>query len=166
VSRPSISHETTGARSPRSARHSGTRKPPKASLPDPLVYFVDRSLGRFDVANALRAKGAVVVVHDDEFSQNAEDPQWLRLCGERRYLTLTKDERIRFHPLNRRAVLAHRVAVFTLTSANLTGAEMAKRFVDARAQMERIFRREHPPFIAYVPASSRITRILREDDLV
>jgi hypothetical protein len=79
---------------------------------------------------------------------------------------LTKDDRIRFHPLDKRAFLAHRVAVFTLTSANLMGPERAERFMAARAQMERIFRREHPPFIAYVPASSRITRILREDDVV
>jgi hypothetical protein len=78
---------------------------------------------------------------------------------------LTKDDRIRFHPLDRRAFLEYRVSVFTLTSANLTGAQMAARFLAARAQMERIFRRERPPFIAYVPNASRITRILREDAL-
>lgn len=117
------------------------------------------------MAKALRTAGAEVVVHDDVLPQNAPDHDWLRLCGERRYPTLTKDDRIRFHPLDRRAFLEFRVAVFTLTSANLTGAQMAERFITARAQMERIFRREPPPFIAYLPASSKITRILRVADL-
>ena len=118
------------------------------------------------MATALRAAGAEVVVHDDVLPQNAQDHEWLRLCGERRYLTLTKDDRIRFHPLDKRAFLEFRVAVFTLTSANLTGAQMAERFLASRVQMERIFRRERPPFIAYLPSSSKITRILREADLL
>lgn len=118
------------------------------------------------MATALRASGATVVVHDDVFPQNAQDHEWLRVCGEQRYLTLTKDDRIRFHPLGRRAFLEYRVAVFTLTSANLTGSQMAERFVAARPQMERIFRREPRPFVAYVPARARITRILGRDTLV
>ena len=35
------------------------------------VFFIDRSLGRRHVAQALRAAGAVVEIHDDHFPQDA-----------------------------------------------------------------------------------------------
>ena len=35
--------------------------------PDPLVFFIDRSLGKKTIADALKHEGAEVYVHDDLF---------------------------------------------------------------------------------------------------
>ena len=48
-----------------------------------LVFFVDRSLGKHIVAQALRAAGARVEVHDDHFPQDATDVEWLTCAGTR-----------------------------------------------------------------------------------
>jgi hypothetical protein len=54
----------------RSKKQSALNLP---SLPEPLVFFIDRSLGRRVIPNALRDAGARVEVHDDHFSQDAQD---------------------------------------------------------------------------------------------
>lgn len=65
--------------------------------PEPLTYFLDRSLGRFKLATALRQAGLRVEVHDDYFQQDATDEEWLAGVGQRGWIVLTKDEKIRYH---------------------------------------------------------------------
>jgi len=62
---------------------------------DPLIFFLDRSLGKHIVADALRQAGAEVQLHDDYFSQDARDEEWLQEVGRRGWIVLTKDDRIR-----------------------------------------------------------------------
>src|SRR5688572_3484619 len=57
----------------RSAASSSRRKPP-----EPLVFFIDRSLGRKKVPEALRAAGVEIRVHDELFPQGTLDVDWLR----------------------------------------------------------------------------------------
>ncbi|EYF08039.1 hypothetical protein [Chondromyces apiculatus] len=52
-------------------------------LPEPFTYFVDRSLGREVVVQALRAAGEQVHAHDDLFPQNTPDTTWLTDVGQR-----------------------------------------------------------------------------------
>src|SRR5260221_14400832 len=66
------------------------------SPPDPLVFFIDRSLGRKIIAKALRDAGEEVMVHDDHFPQNTRDEVWLGEAGKRQWVVLTKDENIRY----------------------------------------------------------------------
>lgn len=46
--------------------------------PEPLVFFIDRSLGKKTIADALKQEGAKVHVHDDLFPADTEDERWLR----------------------------------------------------------------------------------------
>ena len=59
--------------------------------PEPLVFFVDRSLGRRIIPDALRAANAQVELHDDHFPQDARDQTWLAEAGKRGWVVLTKD---------------------------------------------------------------------------
>jgi hypothetical protein len=52
-------------------------------LPEPFIYFVDRSLGRGIVVETLRAAGQQVHAHDDHFAQNTPDTTWLTEVGRR-----------------------------------------------------------------------------------
>ena len=125
----------------------------KRPLPESLVFFVDRSLGR-GVAEALRKGGAQAEHHDDHFAQDAPDQDWLGEVGRRGWLVLTKDKEIRRRTLEREALLAAGVRAFVLTSGNLRGAEMAEIFVRHLRRMERLARRTPPPFIARVTRTS------------
>src|SRR3989344_8160221 len=90
------------ARDKKSKKRSAT----SSSKPlDEIVSFIDRSLGRKAVATALRNAGARVEVHDDHLPQDAKDEEWLRYVGEREWVVLTQDDRIRFHYHERTALL-------------------------------------------------------------
>ncbi len=53
------------------------------------------------------------------------------MAGSRGWIVLTKDERIRYRPNERRALLRSGVRAFILTGRNLTGEEMGEVFVDS-----------------------------------
>jgi hypothetical protein len=55
--------------------------PRSQRLPEPWTFFVDRSLGGRVVAEALRAAGEAVEVHDDHFAVDAADQTWLADVG-------------------------------------------------------------------------------------
>jgi hypothetical protein len=63
----------------RSAASSRSKRP----SPTPPSLFIDRSLGKFTVATALRAQGVEVHTHDAHFPQDARDEQWLANVGQR-----------------------------------------------------------------------------------
>ena len=74
-------------------------------LPEPFGFFIDRSLGGEVVASALRDAGEHVIVHADEFDDDAADVDWLGTVGKKRWVVLTKDARIRTNALEREACL-------------------------------------------------------------
>ncbi len=101
------------------------------------TLFLDRSLGRHQVASALRSAGAIIQLHDSHFAPDCPDEEWLREVGSRGWAVLTKDARIRYRPNERSALERAGVIAFVLTAGNLTGSEMAKVFVKALARIER-----------------------------
>src|SRR5438034_11603495 len=82
------SRATTAAIVSRSKKRSGASS--TLSPPDPLVFFVDRSLGRRTVATALRNAGALVEIHDDHSPPDALDETWLNVVGQREWVALSK----------------------------------------------------------------------------
>ena len=98
-----------------------------------------------------------VEVHDDHFAPDTPDAAWLRVVGERGWVVLTKDERIRRRPLEREALLTAGVRAFALTARRLTGPEMGQAFARARGAMENLLRRRRQrPFIATVTRHGRV----------
>jgi predicted nuclease of predicted toxin-antitoxin system len=124
--------------------------------PEPPVFFLDRSLGKKTIADALRAAGADVRIHDDLFSQDARDEEWLPKVGAMGWCVLTKDSHIKHRLVERTALMEAGVRAFVLVSGNLTGAEMAQIFVKALPRMRRFAAKHSPPFIAKVFRDSSI----------
>ena len=92
--------------------------PRSLSLPE---FFIDRSLARRDVAEALRGAGWLVRTHLEVFGdrdQEITDVEWLELCGREAWIVLTMDRRIRYHRAEVAAIRRHRVRAFVLTSGN------------------------------------------------
>ena len=84
--------------------------------PDPLTFFLDRNLGKHIIADILREAGALVEVHDDHFPAGAKDNEWLPAVGEKGWVVLTKDQRIRYRGLELKALEEAQVKAFVLTS--------------------------------------------------
>lgn len=134
-----------GARKKKSKRRSATTSQPD----EKIVFFVDRSLGK-GVRDALRKAGAHVVYLEDEHAHDTSDQHWLAVAGEKKYVVVTKDKRIRLQLEERETLLAANVRAFFLTSGNLTGAEMATILTSQLATMIRVAREAAAPFVATV----------------
>lgn len=128
---------------------SGRRRTP----PEP-IFFLDRGLGRYDVANAIRARGFRVVpmfeAYPDGADQRIGDDEWIALASEANWIALTKDDAIRRN--HTEALTRSRLRVFALNNANLTGAEMGERY---SRHLHRIIRRSGTPgpYVYVVTAS-------------
>jgi len=117
---------------------------------EPLVFFLDRSLGKKKIADALRQAGERVEVHDDHFPPDAKDVDWLSTVGNSGWIVFTKDDRIRYRTLERLALTQAGVRAFILTGKDLRGEEMAQIFIKALAKIKRFIAKHAPPFIAKV----------------
>jgi PIN like domain len=117
----------------------------------PPEFFVDRSLGRHIVPDALRAVGVVVHVMADVYGerigQGLADAEWLGDAGAEGWVVLMKDDKIRYRPAELESLTTSGVRALCLTNANLRGAEMAQRFVDQLPKIMRIATERPGPYI-------------------
>lgn len=128
-----------------------------AKPPDGTVFFIDRSLGVGPIRTELMAAGLIVEIHDDHFARDEEDRVWLKTVGERGWVVFTKDQRLRYRPLEIAALRASNARVFVLTAGNLRGSDIAAVF---RTALPRICRHLHSrpgPFVARVSQSGQVT---------
>ncbi|HEX6810095.1 MAG TPA: hypothetical protein VF384_00605 [Planctomycetota bacterium] len=124
-------------------------------LPD-LVLFLDECLGSTDVFDALQAAGFRVELFHQHFAAATPDEEWLAEVGQRGWVALTKDQRIRRRQAEFHALLAANVAACVLTSGNLTGPAMGRAFVLAYPRMQKLLRDYSPPFVAAVDAAGKV----------
>jgi PIN like domain len=127
-------------------------------LPD---LFIDRSLGRIQVPDLLRAVGLRLITLADHYGipadQDIEDVTWLELAGQCDWVVFMKDAEIRRRPAERAAVKSHAVRAFCLSAGSLPAADMASRFIDnLRAITDAC---ANPGPFMYAVHASRITRL-------
>jgi hypothetical protein len=94
--------------------------------------------------------------HGKHFPAGTEDSRWLPFVGQKGWILLTKDKRIRFNDLEKQAVLDNRVREFYFTSGNFSGAEMAAVLVAALPEMIRVCKKHRPPFIASLTKTGNV----------
>lgn len=99
----------------------------------PLRFFLDRSLGRNAVPQALRADGWDIVTLAEHYGLPADeqvaDVDWIEESAKHGWPILMKDKRIRHRPAEIDAVVVHKARCFVITRGDLTSAEMVNRFV-------------------------------------
>lgn len=144
-----------GGQKKKSKKQSATSLKP----PEQVIFFIDASLGRKTVAQALRNVGAKVETHDDHFPQGTPDELWLYKVGEQGWVVLTKDDRIRYRELERQALLAASVRAFVLTARGLRGEENAAIFVTALPAMYKFLRKYDGPFIAKLSRAGSLSLV-------
>jgi hypothetical protein len=127
-----------------------------AGLPE---LFLDRSLGRRQVPALLRAAGLQLRTLSEEYGIPADelvaDTEWLELAGRNGWIALMKDERIRYRPVERAALLTHGVRAFCLTSGNMRAAAMAATYVSALPAIVRACSEPGPFLFAVSPTGLR-----------
>lgn len=114
----------------------------------PPEFFIDRSLGRKHLADALRAHGLVVhtmaSVYGEQAAQRVADERWLRDVGAYGWIVLMKDDAIRRRPAEREALIESGVRAFCLTNAQLRATQQTERFVSNRHRIIQQARKPGP----------------------
>jgi predicted nuclease of predicted toxin-antitoxin system len=133
-----------------------SKKQSVAKPPDGAIIFIDRSLGIEPIRTELIKAGLVVEIHDDHFVRDEEDRIWLRAVGERGWVVLTKDQRLRYRPLEVAALRASKARVFVLTAGNLRGSEIAAVFLTALPRIFKVLHSVPGPFVARVTQAGKV----------
>jgi PIN like domain len=126
--------------------------PRRPELPPP-EFFVDRSIGRRIVPEALRALGFTVHTMAEVYPGGADervvDARWIADADRAGLVALTKDERIFRNAEEQEALVRSSLRVFAITNQHLTGPEMAAYF---SRNINRIVRRalKRGPFVDVV----------------
>lgn len=127
----------------------------------PPVFFLDRNLGRYTIAQALRQAGARVEIHDDHFPRNAKDEEWLREVGQRGWIILTNDKKIRYRSNERTALMQANGRAFVIVArGDISAHIVAEILVRALPAIHRFVARHAPPFIARVTRSSTVSPLV------
>jgi hypothetical protein len=108
---------------------------PSVSSPEqqPLRFFLDRSLGRNAVPEALRANGWDIVTLAEHYGvpagEQVADVDWIEKAARQGWPILMKDKRIRHRPAEIDAVIAHKARCFVITRGDFPSAQTVNRFV-------------------------------------
>jgi hypothetical protein len=123
-----------------------------------LVFFTDRDLGK-QFPGILRSAGLAVERHLDHFAHDAVDEVWLRAIGERGWIALTHDSRIRYKPNQLAAVMQYDVALLVIIG-KAPYPELARAFVSTFPRVEHFVAGHTPPYIAkvYRPSPAETAR--------
>ena len=100
--------------------------------PQSFEVYIDRSLGRHIIAEALGGLGIVVRTEHDVFGDRevpVADEEWLKRAGREGWIVFSKDTKIRYRSRETEALVQYGVRAFVLSSGNLTGPEQAECFV-------------------------------------
>jgi hypothetical protein len=127
----------------------------------PPKFFLDRSLGRKAVPEALRADGWDVITLAEHYGMPADeqvaDTDWIEEAATRGWPVLMKDKRIRHRHVEIAAVVEHKARCFVIARGDLGSAVMAQRFIANKAAI-LLAVAEPGPYIYSVQAD-RITRL-------
>jgi hypothetical protein len=119
---------------------------------DPLVYWVDRSLGKDIVPTALRAAGVNVTTYADLYPDDpkVEDHVWIPEVAARDWVILTKDKNIRRSPVEIAALRTANARYVCLSAGNMRGDEQAACLVQHWKTIDSVVAHKPVPLIVSV----------------
>lgn len=123
-----------------------------------LVFFTDRDLGtRFP--EILATAGLKVNRHRDHFAPDCADVDWLKSIGERGWIAVTHDSRIRYKPNELAAVIRYRVTLLVVIG-KAPFIMLAQNFVATAHKIPAFLAQHEPPLIAklYRPSPADLAK--------
>ena len=115
-----------------------------------IGFFIDNSLSHH-LANGMRAFGEDVFHLTDCFPADVPDTTWLEYAGKKGLVVITKDERLRYNPAERAALLEHKVGAFFMGGKNLNRCGQIQQAVRNWPKMKEFAKKTQPPYAFRVP---------------
>jgi predicted nuclease of predicted toxin-antitoxin system len=129
----------------------------KVKRPKKIILFLDENLDTDDVADALTQAGIKYKRHREISRSGTPDAEWLPIVGQKHWVLITADQKIRYRGLERAAVRQHKIREFAFSSGNLGVQVISEVLVKAYRAMCRFCAMNAPPFIATLSRSGQIS---------
>ena len=119
--------------------------------PDRLAIYLDENhCNNPRVLAVLRDAGVQVERHLDHFAKGTLDEVWLPFVGEKGWILLTTDGRIRYRSNEKQAVIENNVRMFYFSNNNMSGGQMAAALEKALLEIYKLCAKQKPPFFAAI----------------
>ena len=122
-----------------------------------MIFFIDRDLGSI-FPKILSDANIRVEKHNDHFKPDSiSDETWLSEVGHNKWFAISRDQRIRYKPNEKLAVIQGNVGLFIVIGKNASHRELAENFVASYQKIERFIEKHATPFIAkvYMPSANK-----------
>ena len=126
-----------------------------------ITLFIDRDIWSYRLDDALRSAGIPFVAHREHFADDTADPEWIAAVGDRGWVIVTRDRRIRYRANEVAAVRRGRLHMFALTSGNVSAAETAAIVVKAWPAIQRAVAATAPPMMWSITRGGEVSPIKR-----
>jgi hypothetical protein len=142
-----------------------SEKPSDTSTPlprePPPALLLDENLSSPDIGELLRRfpHEWQIELLTDHLPRGSSDPDVIRECAAHGWTLISCDDRIRYVPQNKAAVLKYQVRVFMFGKGNFQGVEYAAALIVGRGQVINTIRKTAPPFFARVQKSGEIVML-------
>lgn len=115
-----------------------------------MTFFFDNNLGQ-NLVIGLRAFGEDVVHLTEKFPHNTPDEIWLKEIGEKNYVLITRDERVRWNPAELSAFCKNKVGAFFLGGKNLNKWGIIQQLIRNWPQIVDLSGKTRKPFAFRIP---------------
>ncbi|MBL8226040.1 MAG: hypothetical protein JNM50_12005 [Chromatiales bacterium] len=134
--------------------------------PEPSpTFYIDEFIYSSALVSELTANGIPFDRVGATVPFGASDDAWLAHCGKHGYLALTRDQRIRYRPIEKQALIDHAVGCFTFTGGQATAAQCTARIVELAPKMRSIAATQKRPFLYTFGLSTELSKVtLRSRD--
>ena len=114
-----------------------------------LTFFIDKNIDSPLFIDPLRQARIFLERHRDHFIPSEEDDVWIPRVAERDWIIVTADERIRFNPVEKRAIIESKAKVLHLTMGKKPYfPDLAANFLNSYKRIEKTFYTTKPPCVA------------------
>ena len=127
-----------------------------------MRFFIDNNLS-VSLAEGMKAFGENVEHLQDHFRPDTPDTEWLEYIGKEGIFLITRDDRIRWNPAERRALLKFRVGAFFLGGKNLDRWSLVQQLVRNWPRIKELAENKNRPFAYRVPPSGSKLRLIHLD---
>jgi len=126
--------------------------------PDDFVLFLDRNLGSKIIPDRLRSEGLRIEIHDAHLPNDAPDEAWIQLVGQKNWIGITGDKRIRYSAPSRAAIEKHKTRIIVMTATKLRGSERADLLLKYHRRLQHFAANTEPPYLAKLNRSGKIEK--------
>lgn len=123
------------------------------------MIFIDRSIPK-SVAEALKKVRDDIVWLEDVFNHRTKETEWLPEVGQRGWIVISRDKKIRTRPGERRILQESNVGCFIVAQKqNPTRWQYLKLLAATLDRIEETYEATPRPFIYKIDSAGRLTHV-------